>query len=457
MAKTREKGNIRDFLRRRTPAQIVVVMFGLMILLGTALLCLPFASRSGRSCGPLTALFTATSATCVTGLVVGDTWTLWSGFGQVVILILIQVGGLGFMSVFSVFLWTLKRQFGIKNRMMLSQNFGVDSLESVVRMMRHALIGTGMIEGCGALILSVRFALDFGVWKGIRLGVWHSISAFCNAGFDILGFRFPGESLAPYASDPVVSVTVMLLIILGGLGFFVWNELIDFRKTRRLSVYTKLVLTISGILILGGALGTALLEWNNPATLGRMGTGEKILQSFFQSVTTRTAGFDGFGQGGLTEAGKGFTSFLMLIGGSSGSTAGGLKTVTFGVIILSAISSARGSRNLTVFHRVVPRKLQHTAFTLGTIMLSMVILGGLFLSATGGFSLNDSVYEVVSALATVGLTAGLTPLLGTAAKLLIIFYMFFGRVGVMTISLGFLFRRKSDELYHYAETNLLIG
>ncbi len=459
MDKKTEKWNTRlaQFLRKRTPGQIVVVMFLLIVFLGAILLTLPAAARSGKSQGFLNALFTATSATCVTGLVMGDTWTMWSGFGQVVILLLIQLGGLGFMSIFSIFLFTLKRQFGIKNRMMLSQNFGVDSLESVVRLMRHALMGTFLIEVGGALILTARFCFDFDFLKSLKLGVWHSVSAFCNAGFDILGFLMPGGSLLPYGRDPVVLLTVSVLIVVGGLGFFVWNDLWDSRRTKRLSIYTKLVLLITGILIFGGAIVYAILEWNNPQTLGGMRFGEKLLGCLFQSITTRTAGFDALGQGNLTEASKGFTSFLMLIGGSSGSTAGGLKTVTFGVIVLSAWANARGSRNVTVFHRTISKKQQHTAYTLGMLMLTLTFAGGLVISATGGFQFSDSLFEAASAIATVGLTAGLTPSLTVGAKLLIIVYMFFGRVGVMTISLGFLFRRKSDELYTYAETNLLIG
>ena len=451
------KKRIAEFLRQRSPAQIVVTIFLLIVLLGAALLTLPAAARGGRSHGFLTALFTSTSATCVTGLVMGDTWQLWSGFGKVVILCLIQIGGLGFMSVFSVFLLGLRRQFGIKNRMLISQSFGVDSLESVVRLMKQALLGTFLIEGVGALILGIRFALDFGFWNGVKLGVWHSVSAFCNAGFDLLGFLQPGGSLLPYQGDLVVNLTVMLLIVLGGLGFFVWSDLLQWRKTRRLTVYTRLVLLISGALILGGALLFALLEWNNPATYGSAPAGQKILYSFFQSVTARTAGFDSIGQGGLRDASKGLTGFLMLIGGSSGSTAGGLKTVTFGVILLSAIASARGGRNVMVMRRTIAPKQCRAAFTLGAMMLLLIFFGGLAISAFDGVSLTDALYETSSALATVGLTTGITPTLGVASKLLLIVYMFFGRVGLMTISLGFLFRRKSDELYTYAETNLMIG
>lgn len=448
---------IGAFLRKRTPAQIIVVIFALIVLIGTALLSLPEASRSGQSHGFLTALFTSTSATCVTGLVLGDTWSLWSGFGQAVILILIQIGGLGFMSMISVFLLMLRRQFGIKNRMLLSQSFGVDSLESVTRLLRHALLGTLILELAGAIVLALRFSADFGWSRGIRLGVWHSVSAFCNAGFDVFGFYRPDSSLITYQSDPVVLVTVMLLIVLGGLGFFVWSDLLQWRKARRLTVYSRLVLIITGILIVGGAVCVAAFEWNNPATLGDMPVGQKLLGSVFQSVTARTAGFDALGQSGLRDPTKGVTSFLMLIGGSSGSTAGGLKTVTFGVIVLCAIATARGSGRVNVLHRAVSKKQLYSAFTLGTLMLGLVMIGGVVLSASNGFSLTDSIYETTSALGTVGLSTGLTPSLNTASRILLIFYMFFGRVGIMTISLGFLFRRKSDELYSYAETNLLIG
>ena len=451
------KKRLSAFLRKRTPAQIVVTMFALIVLLGAVLLSLPAASRTGQSHGFLTALFTSTSATCVTGLVRGDTYVMWSGFGQIVILCLIQIGGLGFMSIFSVFLLALKRQFGIKNRMLISQSFGVDSLESVVRLMRQALLGTLLIEGAGALILGIRFSVDFGFLQGMKLGVWHSVSAFCNAGFDILGFVQEGGSLIPYGGDAVVCCTVMALIVVGGLGFFVWSDLLQWRKTRRLTVYSRLVLLVTGLLIVVGATLFALLEWNNPATLGEAGVGQKLLGSFFQSVTARTAGFDSVGQGGLTEASKGLTTFLMLIGGSSGSTAGGLKTVTFGVIVLAAIATARGGRNVIVFRRTVSQKQCRVAYTLGALMLALIFLSGLLISAMEHVGLLDAIYEATSALATVGLTTGLTPTLGVGTQLLIILLMFFGRVGIMTISLGFLFRRRSDESFRYAETNLMIG
>lgn len=453
----KQQKKLAVFLRKRTPGQIVVVIFACIILLGTLLLSLPAASRTGQSHGVLTALFTATSATCVTGLVRGDTWTMWSGFGQVVILLLIQIGGLGFMSVFSIFLLAMKRQFGIKNRMLLSQSFGVDSLESVVRLMRSALLGTLLIEATGAAVLAIRFSADFGFWKGLRLGIWHSISAFCNAGFDILGFLAPGESVIPYGTDLTVMVTLMLLIVVGGLGFFVWGDLLQLRRKRRLSVYSRLVLTVTAVLIFGGAAAIALLEWNNPASIGGASMGEKLLYSLFQSVTTRTAGFDGIGQGGLTDAGKGVTTLLMLIGGSSGSTAGGLKTVTFAVIVLAIANAARGGNGVTVFHRTVAPKQLRSAFTLGGLMLALIFLGGVLISAWEGAPLTDSIYEAASALATVGLSTGLTPTLGVASQLLIIVFMFFGRVGVMTISLGFLLRRKADDQFRYAEANFIIG
>lgn len=448
---------MKNRLRRISPPQMTVLVFLGIVLLGTLLLCLPVASRNGHSAGFINSLFTATSATCVTGLIVEDTWVQWSWFGQTVILILIQIGGLGFMAVFSIFMLLFQKRFGMKDRMILSQGFGLDSQEGVVRMMRRAILGTLLIEGVGALILTIRFAFDVPFLHALRLGVWHSVSAFCNAGFDILGFATPGQSLIPYGHDLTVTVTVMLLIVLGGLGFFVWDDICRNHSFQKLSPYSKLVLLTTGVLLVLGAAAFLLLEWNNPETIGPMDAGQKVLAAMFQSVTTRTAGFDAVGQGALTDGGKAVSVLLMLIGGSSGSTAGGLKTVTFAVVLLYALSSARGRHNLTLFHRNVPRKQIINAFTLATLMIGLIFAGGVVICSLDGVSFLDGLYEAASALATVGLTTGITSGLCVASKLMLTAFMFFGRVGLMTISVGFLVRKNASESYRYADTIMLIG
>ena len=444
--------------RSFSPAQVIVLIFALIVLIGACLLNTPAASRSGESCGFLTALFTACSATCVTGLALVDTFTQWSGFGQAVLLLLIQVGGLGFMTIFSLFLMMLNAKLGLKKRMILQQAFGLTDIEGVVQLLRRVILVTAVMEFTGAVILCLRFLRDFPVNQAIWMGIFHSVSAFCNAGFDILGRITPGCSLSPYAGDPVVCVTVMVLIVVGGIGFFVWQDIwLNRRDLKDLSVYSRLALTITAILLVGGAIVFGACEWNNPATLGSMGFGGKLLGAVFQSVTTRTAGFATFSQGAMTEAGKALSCIWMLIGGCSGSTAGGMKTVTVGVMLLSTISVARGKTRLTVFKRTVSPAQIAMAVSIVTLMVSLALIGAVLLTAGNGIPFLDALFETASALGTVGLTADVTPGLNVASQLMIIVFMFFGRVGITTISLGFLMGDRAEERIRYAETKLMIG
>ena len=437
--------------------KIIAITFAAIILLGACLLMLPAASRDGISCGFRPALFTATSATCVTGLVLYDTWSQWSGFGQVVIISLIQIGGLGFMSAATLFVFLLRRRIGLKQRLVMAQALSVSDMDGIVRLQKTVLKGSFAIEGIGALILFVHFLPEFGFWKALRWGVFHSVSAFCNAGFDIFGSITPGSSVMEFQSDPVVLLTLCMLISVGGLGFLVWQEIAQKRRFKAFSVYTKLVLLTTLALIVGGTLVIAVLEWNNPGTLGPMGVGDKLLNALFQSVTLRTAGFVSVDQAKLTDAGKAVSMLLMMIGGSSGSTAGGLKTVSFIVLVLFIAARARGRSAVRVFRRTIPQGQVLDAMTIGFIMIGLAVFGGVFLSATSPVSFTDALYETVSALATVGLTAGATTSLSIPAQILIILYMYFGRVGVLTISMGFLMGDRAEERYQYAETNLLIG
>lgn len=443
--------------KKLAPTQIVAISFALLILLGTVLLSLPIASRSGQSHGFVTALFTATSATCVTGLVAGDTWTLWSGFGQGVILCLIEIGGLGFMSVASLLIFALKKKIGLRQRMVIAQALSVSEMQSVVKIQKWVLLGSLIIQCVGMGILFLRFLPDYGLAQAAKWSVFHSVSAFCNAGFDIVGNVAPNASMMYFNQDPVVLITLMALIVVGGLGFFVWQEVATVRSFKKFSVYTKLVLLTSLVLIVGGGAVFALLEWNNPNTLGDMPTFAKVMNALFQSVTTRTAGFASVDQASLTEGSKAVTIILMLIGGSSGSTAGGIKTVTFLVLILFAISRARGKSQVTVFRRTVSRDKIMDAATIVILIGGLAFLGALFIATTCPVSFIDAFYESASALATVGLTAGVTPLLSVPAQLLIIVFMYFGRVGILTISLGFMMGDRAQERFHYAQTNILIG
>ena len=456
------RGKIWNFWLQKRPkslsaTKIIALTFAAIILCGALLLTLPAASRDGVSCGFCPALFTATSATCVTGLVLYDTFTQWSGFGQVVIISLIQIGGLGFMSAATLVVFFLHKKIGLKQRLVMAQALSLNDMEGVVRLQKMVLAGSLAFEAAGALILTVRFWPEYGFAQALKWGVFHAISAFCNAGFDIFGCITPGASLMEFQSDPVVLLTLGALVVIGGLGFLVWEEIASKRRFRDFSVYTKLVLVTTAVLLLAGWVLICVLEWNNPGTLGPMGVGDKLLGGLFQSVTLRTAGFAAIDQALLTEGGKAVSIVLMLIGGSSGSTAGGLKTVTFIVLLLFISARARGRSTVTVFKRTIPQGQVLDAMTIALIMIVLAFFGGIFISATSPVGFTDALYEAVSALATVGLTAGATGSLSIPAQILMILYMYFGRVGVLTISLGFLMGDKAEERFRYAQTNLLIG
>ena len=456
------RNRVLIWLRKRrrkplSPMQIIALSFVLIIALGTFLLTRPIASRDGQSCPLLPALFTATSATCVTGLTPFDTWTQWSGFGQGVLLCLIEIGGLGFMSMATLFIFLLRRRIGLKQRMLMAQALSLNDMNGVVRLQKTVLLGSLSVEGLGALILTVHFLPRFGLGKSLWLGVFHSVSAFCNAGFDIFGFLEPGASLGQFQNDPVVLLTLGVLVIVGGLGFLVWEELAERKPFRKCSVYCRLVLATTLVLLLAGWALTCLLEWNNPQTLGGMPVWQKLLGGLFQSITLRTAGFAAIDQAKLTEGGKAMSMLFMLIGGSSGSTAGGLKTVTFVVLVLFLWARLRGRGTVCAFRRTIPDSQVMDAMTIATAMVLLSFFGAVFICATSPVGFTNALYETVSALATVGLTAGTTGSLSVPAQCLIILYMYFGRVGVLTISLGFLSGDRVTERFRYAQTSLLIG
>ena len=442
---------------RLRATQIIALGFVGVILLGTVLLSLPVASRNGESCGIFTGLFTATSATCVTGLVLADTYTQWSAFGQTVILLLIEVGGLGFMSVASLVIFMLRKKVGLKQRMVMAQAMSLTDMQGVVRLQRIVIFGSLAVQFVGALILTLRFWPVYGFRQGLVWGVFHAVSAFCNAGFDIFGSVAPGQSLIPFNNDPVVLLTLMALITVGGLGFFVWEELVRVRSFKKCSVYTKLVLIATASIVLTGAALFLLLEWQNPQTLGNMPLWQKLLNSLFQAVTLRTAGFASLNQALLTDGSKAVSLVIMLIGGSSGSTAGGLKTVTFVVLLLFILAKARGKSTVHIFCRTIPESKAIDAMTIFFMMVGLAFAGSIVITTTSPVSFVDGLFETVSALATVGVTAGVTPALSLVAKVLMILFMYFGRVGVLTISLGFLMGNKAQDRFRYADTNLLIG
>lgn len=453
---SRKKSRFQN--RQTNPTRMIALTFAIIILLGAILLSLPAASHSGQSCGFRPALFTATSATCVTGLVMYDTGSQWSTFGQVVIITLIEIGGLGFMSAASAVIFLFRRKVGMRQRMLMAQAISVDDMQSVVKLQKWVILGSLSIQACGALVLFLRFLPEFGFGRALAWGVFHAISAFCNAGFDIWGgVMEPGQSAGVFNHDPVVLITLMVLIFMAGLGFLVWEEVVRVKRFKKFSVYTKLVLLASGVLLILGAALTLLLEWNNPDTLGNMPWGQKILNSFFQSVTLRTAGFASFDQAGLTEGGKAVSILFMLVGGSSGSTAGGAKTVTVVVLLLFIGTRLRGRSHVTVFKRsVLPEKVMD-AMMIVSVMVGLSLVGAIVICTTSPVSFLDGLFESVSALATVGVTAGATTNLSIVAQLLVIVFMYFGRVGILTISLGFLLGDRAEDRFRYANTNLLIG
>ena len=445
--------------KRRTTG-IIAIGFLLIILTGTILLMLPISSRDRTFTSPLDAGFTAVSATCVTGLVTVDTATHWSIFGQIVIITMIQIGGLGFMSLAVLLSLIIKRAVTPKERMLVAMSYNIDSYDDLNGLLRRIGIGTLCIEGTGALILATRFVPLFGWGDGIYKSIFHSISAFCNAGFDLFG-SYSGQfsSVTAFVNDPIVNITIMLLISVGGIGFVVWNDIVNFIiKRKRLSVYSRFVLIISAVLIFGGALIFALLEWNNPKTLGSLPTGSKIMAAFFQSVTLRTAGFNSISQADMTQSSQLLSILLMFIGGASGSTAGGVKVATVGVLIYTVWCASLGKKNTVLFRRTVSTDSFIRAVTVVTVQLFIVIVGIVSISALSGNGIMAVAYEVASASGTVGITLGITSTLDVASKIILMAIMYLGRVGILTVTYAVMLNlRESRSVISYPEANMLIG
>lgn len=448
--------------RGRRPAMhatmVIVIGFAITILAGAILLSLPFAARSGKPTAFLDALFTATSATCVTGLVRVGTATHWSGFGQAVILLLIQIGGLGFMSLASIASFLIRRKITLRERMVMSAGLNVNDNAGIVRLTRRVLFGTLAFEGIGAVLLAIRFVPRVGWAQGIKMGVFHSVSAFCNAGFDLIGTPAnPFCSLVDYVDDPLVNFTIMALIVIGGLGFFVWGDIWDKRRFRRFRLHTKLVLMTTALLLVSGMVLTLVFEWNNPATLGPLAWYEKVLAAAFQSVTLRTAGFNTIDQAALTGPSQALACLLMLIGGSPGSTAGGIKTVTAAVLVLSALSALRGRMDVSAFGRtIVPRSIMN-AITMMIFGGALSLTGACIISHVEAAPFGQCLFEAVSAFATVGLSMGLTPALHAPSCLILIALMYLGRVGVLTLGVAVLMRHHAPPKMHYPNADVMVG
>lgn len=446
--------------RKMSPTNIIIFGFLAIILFGTLLLVLPFSSASGEFTDPLTALFTATSATCVTGLITVDTGIYWSVFGKSVILLLIQIGGLGFMSLAMVFFTLLKRRVSPREQLLFTQSMNLDPYSDLASFAYRVTLFAFSAEGLGALFLSFRFIPEFGFLKGTCYSIFHSVSAFCNAGFDVLGKTF-GEfsSISAYADDVYVNVVLSFLIISGGLGFLVWDDVrCFFTQRKRISFYSRIILITSTILVFGGALFIALAEWNNPETLGTGNAVTKITRAIFQSVTLRTAGFASVNQAALLEETKLFSMFLMFIGGSSGSTAGGIKTGTVLIVIASTLSIIRGDTQAVFGKRRIENETVRRAFALFVIGLLTVAVSGFALAFVDGVPIIDAFFEVFSAFGTVGITVGITPSLSVFGKMLIIGLMFFGRIGITSVMYAILVRSNRERVnIGYPKMNLPIG
>jgi trk system potassium uptake protein TrkH len=440
-----------------TPPQILVLGFALIILVGASLLTLPIASVSGERLSFLNALFTATSATCVTGLVVVDTGTYFTMFGQIVIILLIQVGGLGFMTMATLIAFALKKRISLKERLILQEAMNQGSMEGIVRLIRKVIRYSLAIELVAAIIFSIRWSIDLGPAKGIYFGIFHAISFFNNAGFDLFGsITGPFSSLTSYASDPIINIVSMALIILGGLGFVVMSDLLDYKTLKRLSLHSKVVLSTTGALILIGAVVIFIFEFTNQKTLGSLDWSGKIWASFFQSVTPRTAGANTIDIGAMRQASQFFTIILMFIGASPGSTGGGIKTTTFMMLIGAIIAMIRGKEDIVLFHYRLGKERILKAITLTMIALFLVILVAMILSTTEGHPFLMILFEVTSAFGTVGLTMGLTTDLTTVGKILISLVMFAGRLGPITLAYA-LGPKMEKELYRYPEGKITIG
>ncbi|ODA42267.1 TrkH family potassium uptake protein [Desulfosporosinus sp. BG] len=437
-----------------TPSRVLVLGFAMVILFGALLLTLPLATHDGRGLSFLNALFTATSAVCVTGLVVVDTATTFTGFGQVVIMLMIQVGGLGFMTFATMFAFILRKRITFKERLLLQEALNHVSVEGIVRLFRSVIQISFAIEAIGALILTMRWSFDFGFSKALYYGIFHSVSAFNNAGFDLFG-NF--SSLTGYVGDPIVNITIMLLIICGGLGFIVLADLLG-NKGRTIKLHTKIVVQVSAILILVGAVIIFVIEFANPKTLGPLPLGTKILAAFFQSVSPRTAGFNTLNIAGMHETSLLSMIGLMFVGASPGSAGGGIKTTTFIAIILSVLSTYRSQPHVVLKGRTLPKDVIQKAWAITTSAAFLIFIVISILSLTERVDLLTVLFEVTSAFGTVGLSMGMTPVLSEIGKMAIILTMFIGRVGPLTLAFVLSQKRHNGaDHIKYPDERIMIG
>ncbi len=437
--------------RHLSQTQFIAYGFFTIILIGALLLMLPIANRSGKNLGFINCLLTATSATCVTGLVAADTWSQWTLFGQLVILAMIQIGGLGFITIGVFVSIILRRRVSLKARGLMQESMNTLQIGGIVRLAKKIVQGTLLFEGAGAVLLSIRFVPEFGFFRGVYYGIFHSISAFCNGGFDLMGIREPYSSLTYYAGDWLVNAVVISLIVIGGIGFIVWDDIakkgLHFRKYL---LHTKIVLVTTAILLVGGSLFFFALERNN--LMVGMTPGEMFWTSFFQSATARTAGFNTTDTAALTDGSKLLTIMLMFIGGSPGSTAGGIKTTTLAVLLLSARASIRQTVGVEIYNRRLDDEAVRQAGLILIINLALAMAAAMWMVlAQPKLAMSDVLFETFSAIGTAGMSTGTTRELLLASRVPLIILMFCGRVGSLSSALAFTQSKKKPPVMQPVE------
>ncbi|MCM1268786.1 MAG: TrkH family potassium uptake protein [Bacteroidales bacterium] len=441
--------------------QTIMLSFLLAILVGSLLLTLPVSSADGHAVPYMDALFTATTSICVTGLVTVPTYSTWSLFGQIVILLMVQIGGLGIVTMMSWLMIRLHRKIGLKDRMLIQDAFNLNTLSGMVKFIRKVITGTLLIESIGALLYMTVFVPEFGI-KGVWFSLFNAVSAFCNAGMDIIG----ENSLCDYVHDPVVNLVTILLIVFGGIGYIVWWDLVTALKNLRrqklkcfanLTLHSKIALSVTGLLILAGTAAVFAFEYHNPLTIGNFSLFDKLQASLFQSVTTRTAGFATIPQENLTNASAIISLFLMFIGGSPVGTAGGIKTVTFAVLITSAFATIKSRSEAELFHRTLSKQAVSKAVAVVCMAFLILFTATLLLAAVTDADALDIVYETASAAATVGLTRSLTPALNLPGRIIIIVTMYLGRVGPLSLMIALNTKRETKNIIKNPIEDISVG
>lgn len=441
----------KKVLKQFSSARIILFGFIIMIFVGASILSLPISSRSREFTPFIDALFTATSASCVTGLIVYDTATHWSVFGKIIIIAMIQCGGLGVVTMLTVFTQVTGKKIGLRDRATLQSAISAPQIGGIVRLTSFIFKATIIIEMIGALLMFPSFMKDFGVTKGIYYSIFHSISAFCNAGFDLMGDVSKFSSLTKYQSDIMINITIMLLILIGGLGFLIWKDIVDYRfDIKRYSTQTKIVLTMTFILVL---FPSVLFFFTEFSTLDIK---TRVLSSLFQAVTPRTAGFNTIDYTKFSDNGIAMTIILMLIGGGSGSTAGGIKMSTIFILVATMCSVLKQDKEVAVFKKRIEPDIIKNAVAVFALDIFLFIVGSMIISGIEGFSLKETMFECASAVATVGLTLGITPHLGIISKILLICMMYFGRVGGITLIFAAVTPKKNGNA-RYPKDQVAVG